>query len=159
MVTLQKVNQKNVWDILKLEVSDAQRNFVATNTESIVEAYTAITAGGQAFPFGIYEDDTPVGFVMIGYSDDDWEDAPAIAHENYSIWRLMIDQEYQGRGYGRAAMALALDFVRSFPCGQAEYCYLSYEPANTIAAKLYHQFGFKENGEMDGEEIISVLKL
>lgn len=159
MVRLEKVSSKNVWALLSLEISEAQRSFVATNTESIVEAYTAITAGGHAYPFGIYDDEKPVGFLMIGYGDDDWEDAPAIAHNNYSIWRLMIDKNCQGRGYGRAALQLALDYVRSFPCGGAEYCYLSYEPENTVAGALYHSFGFRENGEMDGDEIIAVLKL
>lgn len=56
-------------------------------------------------------------------------------------------------------MAAALDYIRSFPCGKAEYCYLSYEPENTAARELYHSFGFRENGEMDGEEVIAILKL
>ena len=71
----------------------------------------------------------------------------------------MIDKRYQGRGYGRQTLKLALDFVRTFPCGQAEYCEISYEPENTVAKKLYQSFGFEENGEMDGEELVAVLKL
>lgn len=159
MITLKPVTVKNVWQLLALEVAENQRSFVATNTESIVEAYTAIAGGGTALPFGIYADETPVGFLMIGYGDDDWEDAPAIAKDNYSIWRLMIDRSHQGRGYGKAALALALDYIRTFPCGKAECCYLSYEPENTAAAALYHSFGFRENGETDGEEIVAVVKL
>ena len=39
---------------------------------------------------------------MIGYDvDEAWENPPAIARSNYSIWRLMIDRTYQGRGFGR----------------------------------------------------------
>ena len=56
-------------------------------------------------------------------------------------------------------MELALNFIRTFPCGKAEYCYLSYDFENTIAKNLYSQFGFVENGEMDDEEIVAVLKL
>ena len=44
-------------------------------------------------------------------------------------------------------------------CGKAEYCYLSYEPENINAKRLYSKFDFIENGEMDGEEIVAVLKL
>ena len=74
MLRLEKVNGKNVWDIVKLEVSNDQKNFVAANDISIIEAYTAITGNGYAFPFGIYEDDVPVGFLMIGFDADDyWE--------------------------------------------------------------------------------------
>ena len=60
---------------------------------------------------------------------------------------------------GRAAMEEILKYIRSFPCGKAEYCMLSYEPENTIAKELYHSFGFRENGEMDAGEIVAVLKL
>lgn len=80
MVRIEKVNGKNVWDLLKLKVSDEQRSFVAGNDTSIIEAYTAITGNGYAFPFGIYEEDTPVGFLMIGFDVDDcWDDATEIA--------------------------------------------------------------------------------
>lgn len=144
---------------MALEVQEEQKSFVATNTESILEAYCAITSGGVALPFGIYDGETPVGFVMIGYGCDDWEDAPAIARNNYSIWRLMIDRNCQGRGYGKAALTAALDYIRTFPCGKAECCFLSYEPENSVAKQLYHSFGFRENGEMDGEEVVAVLKL
>ena len=137
-----------------------QKNFVADNTVSMIEAYIAITANGNAFPFGVYDENTPVGFLMVGYdTDDDWEDAPAIAKGNYNLWRLMIDKAYQGKGYGKEAVKLALEFIRTFPCGKAEFCWLSYEPENQTAAKLYGSFGFEETGDMDGDERIAVLKL
>ena len=118
------------------------------------------TNNGYAFPFGIYDDDTLVGFVMIGYDKDDyWDDAPAIANNNYNLWRLMIDKRYQQKGYGRKAIELALEFIRTSPCGKAEYCWLSYEPENKVAKALYESFGFVETGDVDGEELIAVLKL
>ncbi len=160
MVRLEKINGKNVWDALKLSVRGDQRNFVASNEVSIIEAYTSITANGYAFPFCIYDDKQLVGFLMIGYDKDDyWDDAPAVATGNYNLWRLMIDTAYQGKRYGREAVKLALDFIRTFPCGNAEYCWLSYEPENHVASKLYSSFGFEETGDMDGEELIAVLKL
>ena len=62
MLQLEKITGKNVWDILKLCVSEEQKNFVAGNDISIIEAYTAITGNGYAFPFGIYVDDTSIAF-------------------------------------------------------------------------------------------------
>ena len=150
MLRLEKVNGKNVWDILKLKVSESQRNFVAPNDVSIIEAYTAITANGYAFPFGLYDGDKPVGFLMIGFDIDDyWDDAPEIARGNYNLWRLMIDESNQRNGYGKEAVKLALEFINSIPCGKAEYCWLSYEPENEAARHLYSSFGFVETGEMD----------
>ena len=160
MVKLEPINAGNVWDIIKLKVSSEQREFVAPNDMSIIEAYLAIHENGHAFPFGIFDGDTPVGFLMIGYDvDASYENPPQIAYGNYSLWRFMIDEKYQNRGYGRKAIQLALDFIRSFPCGKADYCYLSYEPSNEKAKKLYSDFGFIENGEMDDDEVVAVLPL
>ena len=159
MISIQKINSHNVWAILKLSVNEQQKDFVATNTETIVEAYTTITAGGVALPFGIYDDDKPVGFLMIGFGEIPEEENPSIAKGNYCIWRLMIDHNYQGRGFAKHALKLAIDYVKSFPVGEAKYCYLSYEPENTSAAKLYHSFGFQETGEYDGDEIVACIAL
>ena len=160
MVRLEKINGENFREILDLRVHDSQKDFVAPNDISIIEAYIAITHHGHAFPFGIYDGETPVGFCMIGFgADDDWEDAPAVAKDSYNLWRFMIDRRYQGKGYGKAAMKLILDFIGSRPCGEAEYCWLSYEPENTAAKRLYASFGFQETGDFDGNEAIAVLKL
>ena len=160
MLRIEKINGKNVWEILKLRVSESQKEFVAANDVSIIEAYTTVTANGFAFSFGIYDGKTPVGFMMIGYdSADYWEDVPDIARGNYSLWRLMIDENYQKKGFGRKAVGLGLDFIKSFPCGKSEYCWLSYEPENEVARQLYRLFGFVETGDTVGGEIIAVLKL
>ena len=160
MLRIEKINGKNVWEILKLRVSESQKEFVAANDVSIIEAYTTVTANGFAFSFGIYDGKTPVGFMMIGYdSADYWEDVPDIARGNYSLWRLMIDENYQKKGFSREAVALGLDFIKSFPCGKSEYCWLSYEPENEVARQLYRSFDFVETGDMVGGEIIAVLKL
>ena len=50
MLRLEKVNGQNVWELLKLRVSDDQSNFVASNDTSVIEAYTAITGNGYARP-------------------------------------------------------------------------------------------------------------
>ena len=160
MLELKKINRKNVADILKLEVFDNQKSFVATNNSSIIEAYIAITENNDVFTFGIYNDDTPVGFLMIGFDvNSDDEGAPKIAKGNYNICRLMIDKKFQGRGFGKKAMDLALEFINTFPCGTAKYCWLSYESENDIARELYKSVGFVETDEKDGDEIVAVLKL
>ena len=165
MVHIEKLNPVNTWDVVDLKLRKEQKDFVAPNFASIIEAYTTIDTDCTAFPFAIYNDKKVVGFLMIGYNEAAMYDyfgvykAPEVSRNNYSIWRFMIDKRYQKRGYGRAAMKLALDFIRTRPCGEAEYCFLSYEPENEVAAKLYRSFGFEENGELDGDEIVAVLKL
>ena len=165
MIRLEKIDCKNVWDVLDLKVAKTQKEFVASNDVSIIQAYTAEGTGCVAFPFAIMNGKRAVGFLMVGYNEaalyDCYGDftAPESLRNGYSIWRLMIDKRYQRRGYGRQAMKLALDFIRTWPCGKSEYCSLSYEPENEVARALYRSFGFMENGEMDGDEIVAVLKL
>ena len=160
MLHLVKITEENVWLILKLRVSEEQKEFVAPNDISLIEAYVTVSNGGQALPYGIYDGDTPIGFLMIGYGCDGTPYCGADESRNsYSLWRFMIDEKYQHKGYGRMALTLALDFIKTFPCGPATLCYLSYEPENTVAKSLYSKFGFKENGEFDEGEAIAVLTL
>ena len=133
--------------------------FVASNVFSVAEAWATADNGGHAFPFAIYNDKMPVGFLMLGYVENADRDGVSVEKDNYEIWRFMIDKRYQNRGYGRQVLKLALDFIRTWPCGQAEYCWISYEPENVIAKKLYASFGFEETGEMCGDEVVAVLNL
>ena len=169
-ITLEKITYKNYIDVCwRLKVSRKQKNFVASNNNSLAEAYVALTNGGTALPFAICNNKKPIGFLMIGYSvveeEYEGEDPKFIemARKSYCIWRFMIDKRYQRKGYGRKAMQLALDYIRTFPCGPAESIWLSYEPENEVAKKLYSSFGFVEfpefyNGK-EGEEIPAFLKL
>ena len=75
---LVKIDNQNVWDIVKLKVREDQSSFVATNDYSIIEAYATISSGYVALPFGLYEEEQPVGFVMIGYGAIGDEVGPSI---------------------------------------------------------------------------------
>ena len=160
MLKLKKINRNNIAEILKLEVFDNQKSFVATNISSIIEAYIAITENNHVFTFGIYKDDIPIGFLMIGFDVNSADKgAPKVAKGNYNIWRLMIDKKFQGKGFGKKAIDLALEFINTFPCGTAKYCWLSYESDNDVARELYKSVCFVETDEKDGEEIVAILEL
>lgn len=159
MVELRKVDSNNIREIVELSVNDEQKDLVASNTQSLLEAYTTITSGGVALPFGIYRGDTPVGFVMFGYGTTGDDGEPEIAVGNYCIWRFMIDKAHQRQGLGKMALHAAIEYLRSEPCGRATHCWLSYEPENVGARALYRSMGFFENGEMCGGEIVAVLRL
>ena len=170
-ITLEKITYKNyIETIWRLKVSRKQKNFVASNNNSLAEAYVAITNGCVALPFAICKNNKPIGFLMIGYGmseDEDLEgEDPAfieMVKKSYCLWRFMIDKRYQGKGYGKKAMQLALDYIRTFPCGKADTCWLSYEPENEVAKKLYASFGFIEQPQFykgkEGEEMPAFLKL
>ncbi|MBE5805043.1 MAG: GNAT family N-acetyltransferase [Clostridiales bacterium] len=157
MIELRKIDLSNVWQITSLSVREDQQSFVAGNGYSMIEAFATRESGYAALLFGLYMQDEAVGFVMFGY--DYMEGDPEVAKGNYVLVRFMIDQHYQGRGLGKAALESCLAYLRTFPCGPAQKVWLSYEPENTVAKALYTSAGFRENGEMCGGEIVAVKTL
>ena len=143
-VELREVTGGSVRAICRLEVESSQASFVAPNAISFAEAlfepkawYRAIYAGGE-----------PVGFAMLSIDPDKAE---------YYLWRFMIDQRFQHRGYGRAAMALIVDHVRSLP-GATELR-VSWVPADGGPEPFYAGLGFVPTGEIHEGEVVGRLTL
>jgi diamine N-acetyltransferase len=151
-VELQPVTAQNWNALIKLKVGDDQTHFVASNLYSIAEAQFGFEEHGHwdLYPFGVYVDNQPVGFVMHGLN---------FSHPRFQafILRLMVDQQFQGKGYGREIMQLVLDRFREDE--RIKNVGISYEPENEPAQKLYASLGFVEPGEMLEDETLAVLKL
>ena len=151
-VTLQPVTAENWRELITLKVRDDQSHFVASNVHSIAEAQFGFDDEGHwnSFPFGIYAGEIPVGFLMYATN-------PAHSRIQVFIMRLMVDEKYQGKGYGREAMKLVLDDFRTNE--KVRSVAISYSPENVGAKMLYAALGFVENGEKAGEEDLAVLNL
>jgi len=142
-------------EISKLKVRDDQANFVASNLQSIAEAQFGFKdkpglGHWDATSFGIYEDGLPVGYFMMARNDRN----PKM--QGYVV-RLMVAQEFQGRGLGRFAMDWILEAFRTDE--QVKTVAINYEPDNEIARALYASFGFRETGEIEDGEVVAVLEL
>ena len=150
MIRFDEITNKNIWKVCALEPYEEQKDFVADNIQSLAEAYSTRNEGNNALP---------LGFVMIGKGTVGNEEESPLIKENYCLWRLMIDRKYQGRGMGKQTIDAAIDLIRTFPFGEARKVWLSYEPENTRARAIYLKYGFSENGEMCGNEIVAVYDL
>ncbi len=140
VVSLREITADTLGAILKLKVKPGQEHFVADNATSIAQAHFEPKAWFRA----IYADETPVGFVML--FDD--PEAP-----EYFLWRYMIDGRYQRMGFGRQALRLFIDHVRSRP-GATELL-SSYVPGDGSPRPFYAGLGFVETGKVDdGENVI-----
>ena len=128
IVTLEPINQHNWVECINLAVTDEQeqRHAVAANVISLAQAY----AEPWWTPLGVYAGNIMVGFVTYGRR-------PGSA-VNY-ILRLMIDARYQGKGYGKAALAAVIDLIRQQDSGEI---HLDYDPNDPIAVRLYTGIGF-----------------
>ena len=159
MIRLKEITNKNIWKVCALEPFDEQKDFVAENIQSLAEAYATRNEGNNALPLAVYQDDELIGFVMIGKGTVGNEEESDLIKENYCLWRLMIDKKFQGKGFGKQTMDAVMALIRTFPFGEAKKVWLSYEPENTHARDIYQKYGFVENGEMCGNEIVAVYDL
>ncbi|WP_427137354.1 GNAT family N-acetyltransferase [Psychrobacillus psychrodurans] len=118
--------------------------FVASNALSIVQSIYETGWNVR----GIELDDKIIGFTMYGLDEDT---------KNYWICRLMIDYTQQRKGYGRKVTQLILDEMKQLH--DCKSIYLSTEPDNEVAIKLYESFGFQKTGKMNEGEAEFVLNL
>ena len=148
MVELKEINEDNFNKCLKLKVDGNQKSFVAENSYSLAQAWLYPK---NARPFAIYNGDEIIGFMMldIDYHCDG-------SQRTCGLWRLMIDEKHQGKGYGKAAMQSVIDYVKK-TFNPKEFR-TSIVPGNEIAENLYKNLGFMPTGEMDGGEIVMLLK-
>lgn len=159
MISLRKIDSANIKSVCSLLVNENQKGYIESNTDSLLEAFLAIASHFFAMPFGIYYEEDLIGFVMIEYGNMNDLKSPKIAENNYCIASFMIGSEFQGHGYGKQALLKTIEYIKTFPCGEAEYVWLSYFKENEVARKLYYSIGFADNGEHYDTENVAILKL
>ena len=86
---------------------------------------------------------------MVLYYDDESLNA-------YIFSELFIDEQFQGKGYGRTATKLVLNNMKKD--GKYNRIILCYIEGNHAVQKLYESFGFVETGR-DDDEVIMELRL
>ena len=131
-VSLRPITPENLDECISLKVADHQKGFVDPNIYSLAKA----SVSPNYHPFGIYDADAHyrsspamVGFIMYDLSN-------AVGF----ILRLMVDEKFQRRGYGRAAM---IEVIRRLKLhSEVERIATSHDRKNEAAARLYDNLGF-----------------
>lgn len=131
-VSLRPITPETLDECISLKVAKHQKGFVAPNIYSLAEASVSPTY----HLFGIYDAEahyrakpSMVGFVMYELID-------AVGF----VLRLMIDEKFQRRGYGRAAMVEVIRRLKLHP--EVERIATSHDKKNEAAARLYESLGF-----------------
>ncbi len=151
IVTLGEITDGNRESVVALRVAPGQERFVSSVGESLALAavygharpwYRAVLAGGE-----------PVGFVMVSWNV---EPRPPEIIGPWFLWKLLIGERYQGRGYGAEVVRQVAELVRAE--GAAELL-TSYVPGDGSPAGFYEQLGFERTGDLDvnGEVIVRLV--
>ena len=147
-VSLREIVDENREAVLALRVAPGQERFVGSVRGALADA----AEYPQANPWyrAVYADDEPVGFVMVSW---DVEPRPPVIIGPWFLWKIIIDERYQGRGYGAATVRQIADIVRA--AGATELL-TSYVPDDAGPAGFYRRIGFVPTGDLDaaGEIIV-----
>jgi diamine N-acetyltransferase len=151
-ISLRKINRSNLDQVINLNVKPKQRLLVAPNAKSIAQSHYTRGTWLRA----IYLDNTPIGLVLLFDSSLKFktikQKIPYI-----SLWRFMVDGRYQGKGYGKKALELVIEYVKSRP--NAKEISLTHEAARGNAGEFYKKLGFVHTGRIIENELEMKLKL
>ena len=141
MVELKPITEDNFVDAFNLRLGPGQEEFVSHPIRSLAQAYVY---RNQCQPFGIYEEEKMVGYVLVIYDYDIPE---------YDIWHVMIDEAEQGHGYGRKALGEVIEYIRTKPFDGSGRIALTVNKDNLLAKGLYERMGFVATGAVYDDEI------
>jgi diamine N-acetyltransferase len=152
LVALREITDDNLGAVLALRVAPAQERFVGTVFGALEDARK--TPEAKPWFRAVYADDDPVGFVMLSWDvtpDPPWIIGP------WFLWKILIDERQQGRGYGREAVRLVADIISAN--GAAELL-TSCVPGDDGPEPFYRRLGFEPMGGYDEKgEVILALEL
>lgn len=104
MIEFREVTRDTLQAVCALRVSPEQTGYVSSNVMTMAEAQFEVGALVRA----LWSGDKPVGLMAMMRPSVYPEDEDIVIRRDAAyLWRLMIDQEFQGRGYGLMALAEA----------------------------------------------------
>jgi len=135
-VTLAEIDRSNYQECIDLELRDDQKEYVAPNLFSLVQA----AYEPDMYPLGVFSRGKMVGFILYDYDRE---------LDGWSMSRFMIDRRHQGQGLGRLALEAFLEYFRDKQGKRA--IYTSAATDNSPAIALYESFGFVKGEEFEYE--------
>ena len=146
MIKLIEVTEDNWFDIADLNVKDDQQSYVAPAIGILARGYVYRDCNARIYAFD--NDGVIVGMSLVR----EFEEEPV----GYDLQQFMIDQRYQGRGYGSEALGLILDELRNE--GLYDHVEVCVKKEDAAAIRLYEKYGFIDSGYID-EDVLDSLNM
>lgn len=141
-VKIVEVNSENWYECCQLKLSKEQAEYMEPNAISIAQSKFE----PNLRPYAIYFEEKVTGFLMYNTILEELD--------SYWIYRIMVDQAYQGKGIGKAATKLMLAEMAELY--NAKKVAVGYHPDNQGAHHLYQSLGFIDHGDRFGREMAVV---
>ena len=135
-ITFREITSDNYSQVLNLKITPAQEaaKFVSPVVRSLADAWF-YREEGITYPKAIYADEDLVGFIMYELDTEE---------QQVFIWRFLIDQRYQGKGYGRQTIEAVLAMAKEQ--AQITKVVADYVDGNEPMKKILLDLGFEETG-------------
>jgi diamine N-acetyltransferase len=138
--------------VLKLRRGPGQERYLGSMESHFEDAIEDARACPRMW--SVNDGDQLVGFVMI--SDNIPAELLAVDDDivgPYFLWRLLIDEQFQGRGYGAATIDAVVAYLRDRP--GAEALLTSCHDGPGSPQPFYLHYGFVLTGEVKwGEDLL-----
>ena len=137
MIKLTGVTEENWLEVADLSVKDNQKKYVAPVIGILARGYVYRDCNSRIYV--IENDGTIVGASLVR----EFTDEPL----GYDLQQFMIDQRYQGKGYGSEALRLILDELRKE--GHYDHVEVCVDRDDIAAIQLYKKHGFVDSWYID----------
>ena len=151
MIEFKEITWENFCQIVNLKPHESQREYLPSNEVFMAQSYVNLKLGYPDVCFAIYKESIPVGFLKIVYVPK-YEEPYQLPENSYMIDSIMIDHQYQGRGYGKEAFNHLLKYIESRPLGEADSIKLLCTDDNKVAIDIYEKAGFKRTNKFKNKE-------
>ncbi|HEL2051083.1 TPA: GNAT family N-acetyltransferase [Streptococcus suis] len=140
MIRLELVNKDNFDQVLDLEVAPKDQRRVASVEYSLAQAWL-YRDSEVLFPYAVKSGQLTVGFLLLSYQP---------MENSYYIWRLLIDQKYQNRGYGKEVIRHILSLAKED--SSCQKVSVNYVIGNHKMRYILEKLGFQSVG-LEGQEM------
>jgi len=139
--------------VMSLRRAPGQENYVSSMQESFAEADAFPRAMPRAWAVHDAGTGTLVGFAMISDNIPRPIDQDLIGP--YFLWKLLIDESCQGRGYGTATVNAIVRYLERRPGADVLFTSCSDGPGSP--RPFYLRYGFTDTGRtMWGENVLAL---
>ena len=137
MIRLIDIDETNFFAARALSLREDQRRFLDSPLGILARGYAY--RNERARVLAVADEGAVVGLLLV----KDMDEEPAC----YDLQQFLIDSRFQGKGYGKAALGLLLDLLRSEgKYADVEVCV---HRDNAAALALFFGVGFRDTGYVD----------